>query len=107
MRYVEVVSCFNSRRNPTPYKKIARYLILNRNALAFVSNTTGVGETRPIKMGTPGRVPLENVLSEIPAAPDQDLFAAAVDFCFIVLTPVLRTANDNVWTLPVRGTRGG
>eukprot|EP00904_Undaria_pinnatifida_P005187 jgi/Undpi1/1799/HiC_scaffold_12.g05186.m1 len=87
--------------------KLANILICRSDAPGgFVGKVTdpgvwcGVGETRPIKMGTPGRVPLENVLSEIPAAPDQDLFAAAVDFCFIVLTPVLRTANDNVWTLP-------
>ena len=66
-------------------------------------NATGVGERRPIKTGDLGRVPPENVVGEVAASPNQDVFAFGVDLCFILTKPALRTKNDCLWIHWVRG----
>ncbi|CAM9930853.1 unnamed protein product, partial [Laminaria digitata] len=57
----------------------------------------GVGETRPAKTGSLGRLPLENILGEVVADPNQDVFAVGVDMCFILANPAWRTLCDSLW----------
>lgn len=62
-----------------------------------------MGERRSIKNGTLARVPLENVLGEVLALPNQDTFSVGVDTCFILASPALRNTNDDMWIHWVRG----
>ena len=62
-----------------------------------------MGEARAIQTGTLARVPLENVLGEVIAAPEQDVFAVGVDLCFLLANPGLRTKHDSMWIHWVRG----
>ena len=66
-------------------------------------NITGVGERRPLKTGRLDRVPLENLLGEVIAAPNQDVFSFGVDLCYILVKPSLRTKSDCMWLHWVRG----
>lgn len=71
--------------------------------VALATNTTGLGERRAAKTGTLGRVPVENILGDVLAAPNQDAFAAGSDSCFLVIHPDMKTGGANMWTYWVRG----
>lgn len=82
---------------------LARCLTPIENTLAVVANSTGLGEVRGLKTGTLGWTPLENVLGEVEAAPNQDTFAVAVDLCYMLAHPRLKNEIVNMWAHTVRG----
>lgn len=50
-----------------------------------------------------GWIPIENVLGEVEAAPNQDAFAVAVDACFILAHPRLKEEVVSMWAHTVSG----
>lgn len=70
--------------------------------LVLIVNTAGLGEQRPVRTGTLGRVPVENMLGEVLAVPNQDAFAAGSDSCFLVMQPGMKTGGVNLWAHWVR-----
>lgn len=84
-------------------QKLTRSITPSHEVLVLVANTTGLGERRGAKMGAMGRVPVENIIGDVLAAPNQDAFAAGCDACFLVIHPDMKTGDANLWTHWVRG----
>lgn len=82
---------------------LTRCLTPINNTLVLVAKSTGLGEVRGLKTGTLGWIPLENVLEEVEAAPNQDAFAVAVDMCYMLAHPRLKNEIVNMWAHTVRG----
>lgn len=97
--------CGVSLSSPQPdnLSSLTRCLTLDHNTLVLVANTTGLGETRRVRTGTLGWTPLENVLGDVEAAPNQDSFAVGVDLCFILAHPTWKTEVVAMWSHSVRG----
>ena len=51
-----------------------------------------------VRMGTLGRVPLENFHQAVEAAPNHDTFAVGGDLCFILAHPDRQHEDVNMWT---------
>ncbi|CAM9460144.1 unnamed protein product [Laminaria digitata] len=58
----------------------------------------GNGEMKGVRMGTLGRVPLENFHEAVQAAPNHDTFAVGGDLCFILAHPDRQHEDVNMWT---------
>lgn len=93
---------------PDNLKNLTRFLTPNHATLVLVlvTNIIGRGEVRHTRTGTLGWTPLENMLDDVVAAPDQDTFAVGVDVCFILARPDLKYDDASMFAHPVRGVSG-